>query len=129
MRKQTFFMLLAALFLLTSCASLQNKSTANMKNYFSQAPDLSKVEYGGGDGKTSETAVVIKNAGNERNGIAAEYEYIAGKHGKRFTDWKPVGQATNSDKGKTYDIINIVTIPGNVQVTYYFDITDFYGRF
>jgi hypothetical protein len=80
MNKQTLLTLFAFVFLLTSCATMQNKSTS-MTNYYSQAPDLSKITFAGGDGKTIEAAVVIKNAQNERNGVAAEYEYIAKKHG------------------------------------------------
>ena len=100
-----------------------------MTNYYSQAPDLSKVTYEGGDGKTLETSVIIKNAGNERNGIAAEYDYITKKHGVKFTNWKPIGQSTSSNNGKKFDVINILTIAGNEKITYYFDITDFYGKF
>ncbi|MDD5185405.1 MAG: hypothetical protein PHS84_09120 [Paludibacter sp.] len=128
MKKQTLFTLLAFVFLLTSCATMQNKSTS-MTNYYSQAPDLSKVTYEGGDGKTLETSVIIKNAGNERNGIAAEYDYIAKKHGKKFTNWKPAGQMSQSKNGKAFDIINIITLPENETITYNFDITDFYGKF
>ena len=127
MSKQTTLILLVSIFLLTSCSTMQNKST-NMRNYYSQAPDLTKVTYEGGDGKTLETSVIIKNAGNERNGIAAEYDYIAKKHGAKFTNWKPVGQSTSSENGKKYDVIGIITIPGNEKITYYFDITDFYGK-
>ena len=127
MSKQTTLTLLVSIFLLTSCATMQNKST-NMRNYYSQAPDLTKVTYEGGDGKTLETSVIIKNAGNERNGIAAEYDYIAKKHGAKFTNWKPVGQSTSSNNGKKYDVIGIITMPGNENITYYFDITDFYGK-
>jgi hypothetical protein len=128
MKKLTLFALLAFVFSLTSCVTMQNKSTS-MTNYYSQAPDLSKVTYDGGDGKTLETSVIIKNAGNTRNGIAAEYEYIAKKHGLKFTNWKPIGQMSQSKDGKTFDIINIVTLPGNEKITYYFDITDFYRKF
>ena len=127
MSKQTALTLFVSIFLLTSCATMQNKSTS-MTNYYSQAPDLSKVTYEGGNGKTLETSVIIKNAGNERNGIAAEYDYIAKKHGAKFTNWKPVGQSTSSENGKKYDVIGIITIPGNEKITYYFDITDFYGK-
>ena len=127
MSKQTTLILLVSIFLLTSCSTMQNKST-NMRNYYNQAPDLTKVTYEGGDGKTLETSVIIKNAGNERNGIAAEYDYIAKKHGAKFTNWKPVGQSTSSENGKKYDVIGIITIPGNEKITYYFDITDFYGK-
>lgn len=100
-----------------------------MTNYYSQAPDLTKVTYEGGDGKTIETAIVIKNAENERNGIAAEYSYISKKHGQKFTNWKPVGNMSQSKNGKVFDIITIVSLPENETITYCFEITDFYGKF
>jgi len=128
MTKHIFLGIFACAVLLTSCGTLQNKSS-NLSSYYSKAPDLSNVVYQGGDGKSMETSVVIKNAGNERNGIAAEYDYIAKKHGTKFTNWKPSGQSTSSTNGKKFDIINIVTIPGNETIVYYFDITDFYGKF
>lgn len=127
MKSLTTLSLLGIIFLLSSCSSIQNRST-NLTGYYSQAADLTAVIYAGGDGKTTETSIVIKNAGNERNGIAAEYDYISKKHGKKFTDWKPVGQSTNTINGKNYDVINIVTLPMNEPIAYYFDITDFYGK-
>jgi hypothetical protein len=128
MTKKTVFSLVLSIFLMTSCTTMQNKST-NMQNYYSQAPDLSKVTYEGGDGKTIETAIIIKNAENSRNGIAAEYDYIAKKHGTKFISWKPIGQSTSSNNEKTFDVINIITIPGNEKFTYFFDITDFFRKF
>ena len=127
MNRKTPFVLLAFAFLLISCVTMQNKS-ASMTKYYSHASDLSKVSYEGGDGKTLESSVIIKNAGNERNGIAAEYDYITKKYGPKFTNWKPVGQSTSSNNGKKFDVINIITIPGSEKITYYFDITDFYGK-
>ena len=47
-------------------------------------PDLTKVTYAGGDGKTVENAIIIKNAENERNGVAAEYAYISKINGVKF---------------------------------------------
>lgn len=128
MVKQTFFILISFVFIFTSCATLQNKTTKTT-SYFSQTPDLSKVTYEGGDGKTLESAIVIKNAGNEMNGVAAEYEYIAKQHGVKFTNWRPVGQSTSSNNGRQFDVINIITLADNVKITYYFDITEFFGKF
>lgn len=128
MKRQIFFLLSAFMFLLSSCVTTQNKS-ASMASYFSQAPDLSKVTYEGGDGKTLETSIVIANAGDERTGVAAEYAYIAKQHGVKFTNWRPVGQSTSSNNGKKFDVIDIITIPDSKKITYFFDITDFFGKF
>ena len=115
------------LFTLTSCAT--QKATTNPKDYWAKASDLSNVTYEGGDGKTIENPIVVKNAKNERNGIASEYAFIAKAHGEKFKDWKPIGQATATKDGRKIDSIKIQLIDKNETLTYYFDITDFYGKF
>ena len=80
-------------------------------NIWNQMPDLSTVEYAGGDGKTVDSAIIIKNAKNERVGVSAEYEYLEKKYGKKFTTWKPVSQAVLSHNGREYDSIKIQLIP------------------
>ena len=114
------------LFTLTSCAT--KKPTTSAKDYWTKAPDLTNVTYEGGDGKTIEKPVVIKNAQNERNGLASEYAFIAKAHGEKFKDWKPIGQSTNTKDGKKIDSIKVQLTADNQTITYYFDITDFYGK-
>jgi len=104
-------------------------NSTSMTNYYGSEVDLSKVIFEGGDGKTIETSVIIRNAGNERTGIAAEYDYIAKKLGKKSQDWIPVSQSITSENGKMYDVIDVIIIPANENITFYFDITDFYGKF
>jgi len=128
MQKITSLSLLLGLILFSSCGTMQT-STTSMTNDYNQTPDLSRVTYEGGNGTSIETAIIIKNAGNERNGIAAEYAYISKIHGQKFTTWKPNGSSTNFMNGKKIDIINITTLPRNEQKMYYFDISDFYGKF
>ena len=113
-----------------SCVTTQNtNSKSSATEYWNKTPDLTKVTYEGGDGKTVENAIVIKNAENERNGVAAEYAYIAKINGEKFKDWKPVGQSTINIDNKKIDLINIQLIQKNETVSYYFDITEFYGKF
>jgi hypothetical protein len=111
-----------------SCVTTQN-SKSSATEYWNKMPDLTKVTYEGGNGKTVENAIVIKNAENERNGVAAEYTYIAKINGEKFKDWKPVGQSTITKDNKKIDFINIQLIQKNETVSYYFDITEFYGKF
>lgn len=121
-----------------SCKPIQTASTSpNFEELWNKPPDLSKVVYTGGDGTSVENAIVISGAGNERNGIAAEYDYVAKKLGVRFVDWKPGGQGKiagsgdnkkNADNDKKYDVLNFQNILNNETLTFYFDITDFYGK-
>ena len=119
------FIVSVALFACT----VNRKSVPASSGYLNTPADLSSVIYEGGDGTTIENAIVIKNAGNERNGVASEYAYISKKYGQRFRDWRPAEQSVTTDKGKKYDIIHIETIPYNLKLIFYFDITDFYGKF
>ena len=119
--------IIVLLFTLISCAT--QKPTTSAKDYWTKAPDLTKVTFDGGDGKAIESPIVIKNAENERNGIASEYAFIAKTHGEKFKDWKPIGQSTNTKDGRKIDSIKIQLIAKNETLTYYFDITDFYGNF
>jgi hypothetical protein len=113
-----------------SCVATQNtNSKSSATEYWNKMPDLTKVTYEGGDGKTVENAIIIKNAENERNGVAAEYAYIAKINGEKFKDWKPVGQSTINKDDKKIDLINIQLIQKNETISYYFDITEFYGKF
>jgi hypothetical protein len=112
---------------LFSCGTTQK--SVSPTEYWNKTPDISNVIYEGGDGRTLDNCIVIKNANNELNGVAAEYSYISKIHGNKFIDWKPIGQSSQTNNGRTYDVISIITLPKNENIVYYFDITDFYGKF
>jgi hypothetical protein len=93
-----------------------------------QPIDISSVIYKGGDGNSPENAVLILGARNEQSGIAAEYAYISKLNGERNEGWKYGEQSTVMHDGKRIDVIMIHSIPSNIVIIYYFDITDFYGK-
>ena len=80
------------------------------------------VTYSGGDGSSIENAVVV-NAANEDQGVRAEYAWLqdhyAGYHGGN--------QFLRTDKGHSYDQLDIVTKEGQNR-SVYFDITPFFGK-
>ena len=92
-------------------------------------PDLTKVTYEGGDGKSIRNLIIIKNAENELNGVASEYDYISKIYGEKTIGWKLINQATSDFNKRKLDIITIQTIPQNEKISLYFDITEFYGKF
>ena len=112
----------------TSKYSSTNRSSTIDPNYWNIPPDLTKIVYEGGDGSSFENAIVIKNATTTREGIAAEYAHIEKKHGQRIEDWKLIMQSSNVQNGRRYDVITIRIISDNTTIAYYFDITDFYGK-
>ena len=80
------------------------------------------VSYSGGDGTTMAKAVVI-NGADESTGLDAEYAWLA----THFPGYKMQDQLLMNNKGKTYDALKITT-NGGKELTVYFDITGFFGK-
>jgi hypothetical protein len=80
--------------------------------------------FGGGNGDSFETAVVI-DAKNPLVGVEAEYAYIANQCGERHKDWKLESQGLQEHGGKPYDVLTIA-LSGGATKTFYFDITNFF---
>ena len=88
-----------------------------------------EIRFEGGDGLSIESAIIINGAKNEGEGITAEYVYIGKKHGERDIDWKPFMQSFLGKNGNHYDKIQIEDIKNNIKISYYFDITAFFGKY
>jgi len=125
MRK--IILLITVTLLLISCGSTKNTSNSNANQ--NTSVNIGKIKFSGGDGSSMEKAIVILNAKNSRDGIVAEYQYIEKKLGEKFIYWKPLGQALLHKNGKNYDVINVQITANGKELAYYFDITDFFGKF
>jgi len=100
MKKAIKFVLIINLFIsITSCSSTKN--TGNRA----------------GDGSTFEKAIIVKS-------VAQEYEYVR----KVCSNCQLLGQFLSSYKKKYYDILKLKK-PNGEEVSYYFDISKFYGKF
>jgi hypothetical protein len=82
--------------------------------------------FGGGNGDSFETAVVI-NADNSFIGVEAEYAYIANRCGEPHKEWKLQSQGVREHEGKAYDVLTIALSSGET-TTFYFDIAKFFTR-
>jgi hypothetical protein len=84
--------------------------------------------YGGGDGSSESSAVVV-NATSNSVGIQAEYKWIESKYGPKEKAWT-IQMRTHgtSEGGKSYETFNIKLADGSLE-TVVFDISSFYGRF
>ncbi|MEM5564175.1 hypothetical protein WNY78_03625 [Psychroserpens sp. AS72] len=111
-----------SLFFMTSCGSFKSSTSKTVAEKTKNSSSLNN------DGLSIDNAVVIK-AKNSFEGIPKEYEFIDRKHGKRGVGWKFKTQSLNRKDGKSFDVISIIDTKTNKQLKYYFDITDFYGKF
>jgi hypothetical protein len=82
--------------------------------------------FGGGNGDSFETAVVV-NADNSFIGVEAEYAYIANQCGEPHKDWKLQSQALREYGGKPYDVLTITLSSGGTRA-FYFDIAKFFAH-
>ncbi len=89
-------------------------------------PKPKAPKFGGGEGSSLETAVVI-NANSSITGVRAEYEYLTQQHGQRGADWDLDSQSLMTHGGKYYDVLNITLRKGGKR-SYYFDISRFFGK-
>jgi hypothetical protein len=121
------FRVIALSFILISCSTAYKP--ANSSAFQNRRPDISKVIYEGGNGKSIDNCIIIKNAGNETNGVASEYAYVSKIHGQMHTNWELITQSLQTNNNREYDVLNIQTLPQKEKISYYFDITDFYGKF
>ena len=83
--------------------------------------------YGGGNGESAENAVII-NTTTSLQGIPAEYAFVASKCGKENIDWTFESQMTLRSNDRNYDYITVQLNNGDKK-SFYFDITQFYGKF
>lgn len=136
--------ILALIVLLISCAQLPRRwktgspltqeemAERNRQTYEKVLAKIQngKVRFEGGDGLSIEEAVRIVGARNTGEGIAAENIWIAERHGERGVDWNKILQALpiSEDRRKHYDKIEIEIIPTEERVSYFFDITSFFGK-
>lgn len=81
------------------------------------------ITFSGGDGRSLQSAVVVRGAGNSPEGVVAEL-YWAWRHQPGLVK---TGQALINRDGRRYDLIRNKS-PGGAQVELYFDITDFFGK-
>lgn len=110
------------LFLVVGVASSWAGETANPTRPV-LPKNLNHVSFVGADGSSCKKAVVVKNAANNVEGVAAEKAWIAWN----YPDAKVKGQAVSGAGNKTFDTLEIETADGESK-TICFDITDFFGQ-
>lgn len=86
------------------------------------------ITFSDNSGQSIEDAVVIENALNEEDGVAAEYYYLEEKFGPRDVDWFLKSQELVTEEERFYDLMDI-ELADKTRIEVYFDITDFFGIF
>ena len=120
--KMVMTLMVAALMAVSSYAATNTVAAAVVTN----APPVVKIGklVFEGEGISIEKAVIVKNAKNETEGVAAESKWVRKVH----PGWMKGDQALLENNGKYYDRIEYQTSDGKTE-TIFFDITEFFGKF
>jgi hypothetical protein len=86
------------------------------------------IRFEGGSGRSENDAIVVRGAKGEKDGVASEYQFLSLVYGQQGTAWKLEKQALLEHDGRNIDEMDVVTASGE-KVVYYFDISDFFGKF
>jgi len=86
------------------------------------------VNYIEKSGNSISEAVVILEARNEQEGVEAEYIYLFEKVGQKNVDWELKSQSLISKNGRFYDRL-IIKLSDGSEKNFYFDISDFFGKY
>lgn len=84
---------------------------------------LAHITFTGANGTDCKRAIIIRNAANTLEGVAAEKAWIAWQYPQATIK----GQAVSGAGDKTFDTLEIETAGGESK-TVCFDITDFFGQ-
>jgi hypothetical protein len=77
------------------------------------------------EGSSFHDAVIVSGVKNQREGMAAEHQFISKLHGQRGEDWFLVGQTIIHEQNKIVDVIEIQINNSPDRKIFYFDATSF----
>jgi hypothetical protein len=78
-------------------------------------------------GESFEEAITI-HARSSAEGVPKEYAWLELRFGRRGKDWKLISQSLCLREERSYDVLHIRLADGS-EKKFYFDITEFFGKF
>jgi len=92
-----------------------------------RAIEASSVQYSDSPGISLENPVVITGAGDDMIGSMAIFAWLIKKRGTMHVDFRLLGKRGSSQGDRHIDVYTIQSRSG-VQETFYFDITESFGK-
>ena len=88
---------------------------------------LPGVHYEGGDGSTRESAIIVRGAVSELEGIAATFGWMHEHLGAKDEEWRLVTHASGIDGDRKIDTFHVVLRRGETRHIY-FDVSESFGK-
>lgn len=108
------------------CIAFSCSSSKNISENSNRITRIDNAQFYGGDGSSFEKAIIIK-AKTSSEGIAAEYNYLEKKYGRKNVDWQMIQQSLSYHNKKPFDILKIKH--NNKEFDVYFEISSFFGKY
>lgn len=108
MRIVNAFLLTLLALLVAGCATSKN---------------VQRLSYSGGDGSTSEQAVVIKDAKYREAGLVGERMWLE----QKYPGCRQIGKKALNSGGRIYELVEVTTTDGQSRQVY-FDTTEFCAK-
>jgi hypothetical protein len=102
---------------------LQCSSTQTIIRDKASSAELKHVQYGGGNGDSYETAVVLSDVRGQHVVMPAEYEFISQQYGPQDKKWKVIEQTQTSEGKKIYDMVQFEVLATGEKKIIYFEVT------
>jgi hypothetical protein len=113
---------LVLFFLIITMIGCSNRQEVPLRSQQKAAP---QIVIFGGNGESTDQAVVISGVKKQSEGIDAEYGYISTKYGMKNKDWHLNSQTIVQEQGKIFDLIEIELTASSEKKIYYFDVSDY----
>lgn len=85
-------------------------------------PEDSGIKYEGGDGRSADSAIIIRGAADSADGITSEYGWLE----RNYPGATLRMQSLRQEGDRMYDVLEIETKDGTSREIW-FDISDFFG--
>ena len=86
------------------------------------------ITFSGGNGESSDSAIVIHGIEKPSEGVEAEYRYLSQLHGIKDKSWRVESQVITREEKNVYDVIEIMLVPSSQKRIYYFEVIRFSGK-
>lgn len=111
-----------------ACCFFSCSSTKTASNAISITSSTDLFSFKGGNGNSFKKAVVII-AKNSKDGADAEYYFLDKKYGREKSNWYLIQKDLVFKENKPYDVLKIKELSNNNEISVYFEISSFYGKY
>lgn len=86
-----------------------------------------RVHYEGGDGSTRQSAIIVRGATSDIEGVAATFLWMQEHIGAKDEEWRLISHTSGSDGVRKIDTFHVMLRRGGMRQVY-FDVSESFGK-